>query len=69
MFKNIKMRKIINRQISTYNFTVGRFISKDPVSGDVTSPLSLNRYVYVLNNPLLYIDAWGLNAKGRGLWI
>jgi len=31
----------------------------------VTTPLSLNRYVYVLNNPLLYIDAWGLSAESN----
>lgn len=36
-----------------------RFVSTDPLSGDVGNPQSLNRYTYVLNNPLRGIDPTG----------
>lgn len=40
----------------------GRFLSPDPYLGsmDITNPQSLNRYAYVLNNPLNLIDPLGL---------
>jgi hypothetical protein len=34
----------------------------DPWRGEITSPLSLNRYVYALNNPVNYVDPTGLMA-------
>ena len=37
-----------------------RFISVDPVKGDVRNPQSLVQYTYVLNNPLMYVDPLGL---------
>jgi RHS repeat-associated protein len=43
-----------------YNPEIGRWISRDPVSGGIAKPQSLNRYSYCLNNPLIYIDLWGL---------
>ncbi|MED1784003.1 RHS repeat-associated core domain-containing protein [Brevibacillus fortis] len=42
-----------------YDPTVGRFISEDTYKGQVDNPLSLNRYTYVSNNPLRYIDPSG----------
>jgi len=33
-----------------------RFISVDPVKGDVRNPQSLVQYTYVLNNPLMYVE-------------
>jgi len=42
-----------------YDPTIGRFISKDSVEGNITNPLSLNLYTYVENNPLAYIDPSG----------
>lgn len=41
----------------------GRWLSPDPAGTaavDPTTPQSLNRYVYVLNNPLALIDPFGL---------
>jgi RHS repeat-associated protein len=38
----------------------GRFTSPDPVGGDLANPQSLNRYTYVLNNPLRFTDPTGL---------
>jgi len=38
---------------------LGRFITKDPLSGNDKDGQSLNRYVYALNNPVIFIDADG----------
>ena len=44
----------------------GRFISADDFGGRLTNPQSINRYVYVLNNPLKYIDPTGhQDQKGK----
>ncbi|WP_356948300.1 RHS repeat-associated core domain-containing protein [Brevibacillus nitrificans] len=42
-----------------YDPSVGRFISEDTYKGQVDNPLSLNRYTYVENNPLSFIDPTG----------
>jgi RHS repeat-associated protein len=43
-----------------YNSRLGRFMSADPLAGDVTDPQSLNRYAYVRNNPVNRIDPSGM---------
>jgi RHS repeat-associated protein len=44
---------------------IGRFLSRDPLAGLVGVPQSLNRYAYVLNNPVIWLDPWGLrNVEG-----
>ena len=40
---------------------LGRFSSPDPLSGDLANPQSLNRYSYVLNDPINLIDPMGLH--------
>ena len=50
-------------QARYYNPRLGRFISLDPIRGDLTNPLSLNRYVYAYNNPVNFIDPTG-NISG-----
>jgi RHS repeat-associated protein len=47
-----------------YQPEVGRFITKDPWAGGVWRPSRLNRYVYVTNNPVNYMDPGGLNGSG-----
>jgi RHS repeat-associated protein len=42
-----------------YDPALGRFISADTIVPDPTNPQALNRYTYVLNNPLLYTDPSG----------
>lgn len=36
-----------------------RFISRDNLIGELDRPLTLNRYIYALNNPLGYVDPTG----------
>ena len=49
-------------QARMFVYNQGRFTSPDPtlLSVNAYNPQSWNRYVYVLNNPLLYIDPLGL---------
>jgi RHS repeat-associated protein len=47
----------INRQ---YSHTIGRFMRPDPVRGSLTDPQTLNRYAYVRNDPLSFVDPEGL---------
>ena len=43
-----------------YNPAQGRFLSPDPVLGNLLVPGSWNRYAYVLNNPINFVDPSGL---------
>lgn len=45
-----------------YDAKVGRFISEDPIYGKLRNPLTQNRYVYALGNPLFWIDPSGLTV-------
>jgi RHS repeat-associated protein len=47
-----------------YNPTWGRWLSPDPMGGNVLNPQSLNRYAYVNNNPLSLTDPLGLDPMG-----
>ncbi|MDA2919342.1 PKD domain-containing protein [Desulfobacterota bacterium AH_259_B03_O07] len=49
-----------------YDAAVGRFLQEDPVPGSITVPQSLNSYPYVLNNPLNFIDPFGLTPQCLG---
>ena len=52
-------------QFRQYSSTQGRWMSPDPYDGsyDATNPQSLNRYSYVGNMPLNYIDPNGLYMR------
>ena len=43
----------------TYNPRLYRWLSPDPLAGDVMNPQSLNRYAYALNNPMNFVDPSG----------
>jgi RHS repeat-associated protein len=46
-----------------YPPNLGRWLSPDPVAGSIYNPQSLNRYAYVLNNPMNFIDPLGLHDQ------
>jgi RHS repeat-associated protein len=46
-----------------YDSDLGRFITRDPVTGTNTSPQTLNRYSYCINNPAKMIDSAGLAER------
>jgi RHS repeat-associated protein len=49
--------------------TSGRWLTPDPAGAavmDVSNPQTWNRYAYVANNPLSFVDPSGLELKGPG---
>jgi hypothetical protein len=38
------------------------FVAVDPVKGTVANSATLTQYTYVLDNPLRFVDPWGLDA-------
>ncbi len=46
-----------------YDASIGRFISPDVIVQNPGNPQNLNRYSYVLNNPLKYVDPSGLYVE------
>ena len=47
-----------------YNADKGRFFQEDTYLGDITDPLTLNRYAYTKNSPLNYVDPSGHKTEG-----
>ena len=45
-----------------YDMETGRFLSRDPLSGVWAEPGSLNRYPFVLNDPVNLVDPLGLHC-------
>ena len=43
----------------SYDPSIGRFLQEDPLRGSMFTPLSQNRYLYVGNQPLNFIDPSG----------
>ncbi len=50
---------LYNYKARLYAPSIGRFISPDPIVPEPGNPQSLNRYAYVMNNPLKYVDPSG----------
>ena len=49
-----------------YDPAIGRFVSPDPIVPAPGNPQSLNRYSYVYNNPLKFVDPTGLTPEQEG---
>ncbi len=54
------------------NPALGRFTTRDTWAGDYNSPLSLNHWMYVQGNPVMYVDPsgycgadWGIGSKRK----
>ena len=53
-------------QFRNYSSSMGRWMIPDPagmMAVDIGSPQTLNRYSYVLNNPLSFTDPFGLDCR------
>lgn len=61
--EHIDLFGLINMNGRVYDPVLGRFISPDPAIQDITDLQNLNRYSYVLNNPLSYTDPSGYFFK------
>jgi RHS repeat-associated protein len=57
----------VNMGARWYNPTTATFRSRDTYSGQLSTPFSLNRYTYGLNNPLRYWDPTGREADYAGM--
>lgn len=44
-----------------YSQLLERYLSTDPIGGDMGMPQSWNLYAYVLGNPMTYLDPYGLD--------
>ena len=49
-----------------YTPNQGRWLSPDPLGGDVANPQSLDRYAYALNSPTNLVDPLGLKDCAKG---
>ena len=49
-----------------YDAQTGSFVSRDPLLGLASRPLSSNRYLYVQNNPANLVDPLGLEPQTTG---
>ena len=47
-----------------YDPEVGRFLGRDPLRGSIALPDSMNRYVYVTNSPVIFVDPYGYFGFG-----
>jgi RHS repeat-associated protein len=59
---------IIHMNGRIYDPTIGRFLQADPIIQDPYNTQSLNRYSYVMNNPLSYTDPTGYARLKKGAW-
>lgn len=50
---------LYNYNARLYDPAIGAFVSADSIVPDAYNPQSLNRYAYVLNSPMMYVDPSG----------
>lgn len=50
-------------QARRYDAESGRFVSEDKIAGNIVRPVSLHRYGYCWNNPLVLVDLNGLEPE------
>jgi RHS repeat-associated protein len=59
---------LVHMRARVYVVGIGRFVQPDSIIPDPLSPQSLNRFAYVLNNPLKFVDPTGhvMESDGGG---
>ncbi|MBF0362945.1 MAG: hypothetical protein HQK49_18140 [Oligoflexia bacterium] len=57
--QELDLSGLYNYKARMYNPSLARFITPDPIVPDISNLQSLNRYSYVVNNPLKYMDHSG----------
>jgi len=62
--EHLDSAKLIHMNGRVQDPIIGRMISADPLIGDLTNPQTLNRYSYVMNNPLSFTDPSGFCNAG-----
>jgi RHS repeat-associated protein len=55
--------KLFHTWFRQYNPRLGRFMTADPLAGNIGDPQSLNRYAYVVGNPTNWNDPLGLQCE------
>jgi RHS repeat-associated protein len=55
---------LVQMGIRPYSPALGSFMAEDPILGHLGMSVTLNRYAYVGNNPLLYFDLTGRSFVG-----
>ena len=59
---------LIHMNGRVYDPNLGRFLSSDPIIQDKSNSQNLNRYSYVMNNPMGYTDPSGYEHKINEIW-
>ncbi len=59
--EHVDLAGIVHMNGRLYDAALGRMLSPDPMVQEVHNAQNLNRYTYVLNNPLSFTDPSGLN--------
>ena len=52
-----------------YNPLTGRFMSRDPNSGEIKNPITLHKYLYADGDPVNTIDPMGRGALLEGVYL
>ena len=64
--EHLSEQELIHMNGRVYDHNLGKFISSDPVVQDAKNSQNLNRYSYVLNNPMSYVDPSGYFLEETG---
>ena len=56
---------VIHMKGRIYDPVIGRFLNADPIVADITDSQSFNRYSYVKNSPVSFVDPTGYSAVSQ----